>query len=361
MRAYVLTDPKLAPLAHDFVWLAVDTDKDENAAFVARHPNRVWPTLYVIDPSSEEAVMRWEGTATAPELVSLLAGGARGEDAFREASRLHARGDLAGAEQAYAVAMKTFDANQPRAVEAYVSLLSARKEHALCASTAASAGPSLPPGTSRAAVLATGLACARDGKRDADVARLYEAAERAAREADGATAADDRSALFEELVETKKERGDAAGAKELARAWAAFLEAEAARATTPSARAVFDPHRLSAYLAMGEPERAVAMLAKSEADLPGDYNPPARLARAFLEMKRLEEARAAIDRAAARVYGPRSLRVFALAADIAKERGDKAAERAALEQALARTTRAVLNDSQKKLRAALADRLGALR
>ena len=72
MRAFVLSDRALAPLANDFVWLAIDTEKPENAAFVAKYTNRVYPTLWVIDAARDEAVMRWEGTATAPELVDLL-------------------------------------------------------------------------------------------------------------------------------------------------------------------------------------------------------------------------------------------------------------------------------------------------
>ena len=87
---------------------------------------------------------------------------------------------------------------------------------------------------------------------------------------------------------------------------------------------------------------------------------PARLARAYLEARSLDRAREAIDRAAARVYGPRALRVLALAADVAKARGDLATERASLEQALARTRDAVLSPGQKKLRASLEQRLGAL-
>ena len=102
------------------------------------------------------------------------------------------------------------------------------------------------------------------------------------------------------------------------------------------------------------------MLSQSERAFPEDYNPPARLARVYLTMKRLDEANAAIERAAARVYGPRSLRVFGLAAEIAKARADTAGERRALEQALSRTSRAILNDNQKKLRAALAEQLRVL-
>ena len=366
MRAYVLTDSSLQVVAKDFVWLTIDTEKESNAPFVERFTNRVWPTLWVVDAEHETPTLRWEGTATAPELITLL-GTARAGTlpqaaemtmAFLRANQAAARGDVAEAERGYrtVVGHKDFF-ERARAVEALVGLLASKKDFAACAELALTEGPAMPPGTSRATLLATGLSCARDGKRDGDVKKLADAAERAATDPDPRTLADDRSALFEELVETKKDQGDDAGAKATAQTWAAFLEGEAARAPTKQARAVFDPHRLSAYLAAGEPQRAIAMLEQSERDFPTDYNPPARLARAYLTMKQLDQARAAIDRASSRVYGPRSLRVFGLAADIAKARGDAAAERTALEQALSHTAGAVLNDNQKKLRAELEKRL----
>lgn len=369
MRAYVLTDPSLAPLAYDFVWLSIDTEKESNGPFVGRFTNRVWPTLWVIDGEHEATTLRWEGTATAPELLTLLGtvrdggkgGAAEATMAFLRANQAAARGEAGEAEEGYRAVLATPAAaafvERPRAVEALVGLLATRKDHGGCTDLVLAEAPNMPPGTSRATVLAMGLACARDAKRDADVRTLAAAAERAAVDPDPRTMADDRSALFEELVETKKEQGDAAGAKATAETWAAFLEREAARAPTRQARAVFDPHRLSAYLAAGQPERAVPMLVESERDFPDDYNPPARLARAYLTAGRLDDAKAAVERAGARVYGPRSLRVFLLAADIAKARGDRAGERAALEQALARTTTAVLNDNQKRLRADLEKRL----
>ena len=369
MRSFVLTDPALAPLANDFVWLTVDTEKDSNAVFAGRFTNHVWPTLWVIDPERESPVLRWEGTATAPELVTLLAtvkeGAREGASeltiAFLRANQAASRGEVAEAERAYRVLASRRDfSERARAVEALIGLLSSKKDHAACAELAIREAPQLAPGTSRATLLATGLSCARDGKRASELRTLAEAAERAVSDPDPRTIADDRSALFEELVETRKEQGDEAGAKATARKWASFLEQSAAGAPTMEAKAVFDPHRLSAYLAAGEPERAIPMLTESERAFPEDYNPPARLARAYLTMKRLDDAHAAIERAAGRVYGPRSLRVFGLAAEIAKARSDVPGERSALEQALSRTAHVVMSDSQKKLRADLADRLRAL-
>ncbi|HSO38817.1 MAG TPA: thioredoxin family protein, partial [Labilithrix sp.] len=168
MRAYVLTDPSLAPLAKDFVWLTIDTEKDDNAPFVTRFTNRVWPTLWVVDPAREAALLRWEGTATAPELVSLLAtvragaseGGAGAAVAFLKANQAAARGELAEAEKGYRDVLAVKDApDRARAVEALAGLLAGRKDHAACTELAVAESPSLPPGTSRATVLALGLSC----------------------------------------------------------------------------------------------------------------------------------------------------------------------------------------------------------
>ncbi|AKU98659.1 Chromosome partition protein smc [Labilithrix luteola] len=371
MRAFVLTDPSLAPLANDYVWLTIDTEKDENGAFVSRFPNDVWPTLWVIDPAREHASLKWGGTATADELRELLASTkgegsegaqrAEGMAAFRRGNEAASKGEVAEAERQFRASLAVPSHPQrARAVEALVSLLSSRDDFGACADLAASESASLPSGTSRATVLATGLSCATEGKRTALVASLSDACLRAASDPDPHAAADDRSGLYEAVVEAKKASGDAAGAKAVAQTWAAFLEREAVRAPTKQARAVFDPHRLSAYIALGDPERAVPMLQESERDFPEDYNPPARLARAYFEMKRWGDAKAASDRASAKVYGPRALRVFVLAADVAKAQGDVAGERKALENGLVRTERSVLNDKQKKLRASLADRLAAL-
>ena len=81
-------------------------------------------------------------------------------------------------------------------------------------------------------------------------------------------------------------------------------------------RDVFDAHRTEAYLALGQPERAIPVLKASAAAFPRDYNPPARLARAYLAANRLPEARAEIDRALRLVYGPRRKRLESLERDI---------------------------------------------
>ena len=123
--------------------------------------------------------------------------------------------------------------------------------------------------------------------------------------------------------------------RQTAEEWAAFLERAAAAAATPEQRTVFDSHRLSACLQLGQPERAVAFLQASERDLPDDYNPPARLALAYRAMERWDDALAASDRALAKAYGPRRLSILQTRADIYMGKGDKEAARRTLQDAVA--------------------------
>ena len=96
-------------------------------------------------------------------------------------------------------------------------------------------------------------------------------------------------------IHARDDAQDAAGKRQLAGEWIALLESAARQAPTAQARAVFDSHRLSAYLEIGEPQRALAMLEASERDFPGDYNPPARLAVAYRALKDYPLALAASD------------------------------------------------------------------
>ncbi|MEZ5314083.1 MAG: hypothetical protein R2862_10765 [Thermoanaerobaculia bacterium] len=121
----------------------------------------------------------------------------------------------------------------------------------------------------------------------------------------------------------------------MVREWIALLDGAAAKAGTPAACAVFDSHRLSAYLEAGEPERAVPMLEASERDFPRDYNPPARLAIAYRAMKKPDLALKAADRALELAYGPRRLGILRNRAKILEDKGDRKGARATLAAAIA--------------------------
>src|SRR5688500_15589348 len=74
LKSTVLQDERLRSLADGFVWLSIDTELPKNAAFVAKYPIELWPTLLVIDPARETPVLRWLGTVSVEQLAALLTG-----------------------------------------------------------------------------------------------------------------------------------------------------------------------------------------------------------------------------------------------------------------------------------------------
>lgn len=315
MRAFTFRDAKVRAHAGDFTWASIDTEKPENAAWVASHPMHSWPTLYVVDPEGDHIVLEWANSATADELVALLAG-AR--------SSMHRPNGVvlpAGA----------------ATLEAKLDGLVGEKKLAECAATAERELPSIPLGGGRATT--TALRCAMEvpeATREPALGHLIERARTVVANDAEPILADDRSDLYESIVDALDAEKRAPEAKQVATGWAAYLEAEAQRASDPVARIVFDAHRLTAYMKLGEPERAVPMLEQSARDFPRDYNPPARLARAYLTMKRYDEALDAIGRALALVYGPRTLGVYSLKANILEAKGDRAGAAAALNEAVSK-------------------------
>ena len=92
---------------------------------------------------------------------------------------------------------------------------------------------------------------------------------------------------------------------------------------------------MTAYLELGQPEKAVAMLQQSAKDLPGDYNPQNRLARAYAAMKQWDAALAASQKAASLATGRAKLRVLSARAALMQDKGDGPAASAAYEEAIA--------------------------
>ncbi len=348
MRAYVLPDPRLAKLAGRFVWLDVNTEQPRNAGFVDRFPIEFWPTLLAIDPATEQVVLRWVGTATAKEIERLALDAERAVKARRVskagealalADRLMGERRHAWAATAYREALalggKSWDRHE-RAAEALVQALSFDHDAKACAAAAREVLPALPPGASAARAAATGLGCARDLEDDGERAAALDAIEPVARRSLAAPGvlADDRSWLYDELSAAREARGDARGAKELARRWLAFLEGEAKRAPTPLARSAFDAQRLQAALRAGEPRRVLPALLASERDLPDEFVPPTNLGVLYLKLGRPRDALAAAGRALARAEGPRRIRVLVLEAESEEALGERPAARATLERAL---------------------------
>jgi tetratricopeptide (TPR) repeat protein len=348
MRAYVLTDARLAKLAGRFVRLDIDTEKPRNAPFVERFPIDAWPTLLAIDPATEQVILRWAGTATAAQVEQLALDAERALRAVRasRAAEALARADRLLGERRHAEAAAAYrDALQAggrgwerreRAAEALVQATGFSGDAPACAAAAREVLPSLAPGAAAARVAAIGLGCARELEDEAARAAAFAALEPRAREILSAAGvlADDRSWLYDELAQARALHGDDAGAQALARRWLAFLEGEAKRARTPLARSAFDGPRLQAAIRAGEPARVLPALLASERDLPDEFVPPTNLGVLYLELGRPKDALAAADRALARAEGPRRIRVLVLKAQAQDAGGDRAGARATLERAL---------------------------
>lgn len=350
MRAYVFTDKALTRQAGRFVWLAIDTEKAANAPFRTKYTVEAWPSFFIVDPATETPVLRWMGGATVPQLQKILDDGARTyagkggalDEELARADKLYGGAKNAEAAKAYRDVLAHAPAKWPdygRATESLLFSLQRVHDDEGCAKTARDAYPKLKGTPSSANVAASGLGCALSlppthPERAALVAEMIRASNEVLADKKTKIAADDRSAVYETLVGERDGAKDEAGKKKIAGEWAKFLEGEAARAKTADSRAVFDPHRLGAYIEMGAPERAVPMLQASERDLPDDYNPPARLAIAYKEMKKWDDALAASDRALAKVYGPRSLTVLRTRGQIYAGKGDAAAAKKTVVDAL---------------------------
>ena len=350
MKAYVFTDAALAKHAGRFVWLEVDTDQPRNADFLEKYPVESWPTFFILDPREEKALVRFAGSATVPQLEKLFEdgerayrGGAQGPEALlARGDALYGEGKSAEAADVLSQALAEAPADWSRRSRALESLLVAQygaKRHEACARTALAELPKVPPSASWANAAGLGLMCGlKVPPETAGAKALLAALEEKGRQAlspEISMPADDRSGVYELLVEAREQSGDTPGAKALAGQWLTFLDAEAARAPTPEARTVFDSHRMLAALVLGDPMRAVPALEQSEKDLPGDYNPPARLANLYRQLGRLDDALAASTRALEKLQGGRRLRVLSERADIYLARGERDAAVRTLEEAIA--------------------------
>ena len=351
MRAYVYTDKSLERYAGRFVWLSVNTESAKNASFLKRYPIPALPTVLVLDAKRDTVALRYVGGANVQQVRTMLEDAektyrARGMSAadtlLAKADRLAAEGKHNEAAKEFEAAMASAPKGWPRygrTSESLLFSLSMADRSERCALRALEIYPKVRGNVSSANVAATGLSCAmalpkEHGKRREWATTLEKHTREVFASKKIVLADDDRSGLYMILIEARDEAGDDDAVAKLKSEWSSFLEGAAARATSPEQRTVYDSHRLSAYIDLGTPEKAIPMLEQSERDFPDDYNPPARLAYAYKAMKEYDKALAASDRALARVYGPRKLSVLSVRADILVAKGDTKAAKETIMQAI---------------------------
>jgi thiol-disulfide isomerase/thioredoxin/predicted negative regulator of RcsB-dependent stress response len=346
MRHFVFTDPALDGLAKRAVFVAIDTDKDKNKQVVAALKPQAWPTFMALDPKDETLIAELVGSAVAPEFsafveqaVQALADKRAGKDttlvtlthADQEGTMGHAKEAIAGYEKALATALTP----QARGRIAYslVNALSAAHDEAKCRKVALAEAAKIPGTYFEAALYDSAIDCSDGGKalstaeRDSVRTHLQQAV------AGTLYTTDDKSDLYGALAELAESAGDKAGATKLENDRLAMLEDAAAHAPNKAAARTFDAHRAELYIDLGRPDDAIKLLQQSEKDAPQDYNPPARLARAYFVKGDLAQAKVAIARAKKLVYGPRSAVIYLLDGDILAKAGDKPGAHAAYVQA----------------------------
>lgn len=352
MRAYVFTDDRLHRQAGRFVWLAINSEKANNAPFLKRYPVPALPSFFVIDPKSEEIAVRWIGGATMPQLLGVLDDGDRAvngtatkspaDQAMAKADRAFAEEKYTDAAPAYREALAAAPAGWPSRARAMESLLYSLSEADSNDAVLAIADKAIPEfaGTPTAVSIAgsglsSAMALPKEDPRSRPLSDRYEAEViKLLKDPSITISNDDRSSYMSMLMDARSAANDSVGAHQRAEEWSAFLDQAAAKAKTAQERMVYDPHRLSAYIEVGHPEKAVPMLQQSERDYPDDYNPPARLAIAYLNMKRWDDGLAASDRAMAKAYGPRKIRFYMNRSDLLVGKGDVDGARKVLEEAV---------------------------
>jgi thioredoxin-like negative regulator of GroEL len=346
MQAYVLTDKSLERQAGRFVWLSINTENAKNADFLGKYRISALPTMFVLDRTGQNVMLRHVGSATVPQLGKMLddvrRSGGDAEAALAAADKLAAQGNQEDAAKLYASALDKAPkgwSKRGRTAEALILALATSGQDEACATRARDLYSSMKGTVSGANVAVTGLGCAaeldeKNPKRAALIAALEPPSREALANAKLALTADDRSGIYLTLASAREAAGDKDGARKLTEEMVADLEKAAREAKTPQQRAVYDSFRLSAYIELGTPEKAIPMLEQSQRDFPDDYNPPSRLAVAYRAMKKYDEALTASDRALALVYGPRKITVLRARADILTAKGDKEGARQAIADAI---------------------------
>jgi thiol-disulfide isomerase/thioredoxin len=350
MRSTVLRDPALAADKDKFVFLALDTDREQNAAPLAKLAISAWPTFYVL--GDDEAVLaRFVGSASLAQFEELLdaaAIAAKGAPEARSAAHLlSAERALAikeyqSAEEELAAALEHAPVAWSRRPELLGSLILTkyrRHDYSGCLDVA----DKYLDVTGNAAVasdfLVTAMFCADKLEHPvapapppaADVrARIHALRERAADRWKGLLAdktaplsIDDRSDAMASLREDLEALGKKGEARRVAEEQRALLDDAAAKAPDAMAAMTYNWPRAEVYVYLGRPLDLVPALEKSVKDLPGQYDPPARLGWIYLEAGKLAEAATWTDKALALVYGPRKGRLLAQRAEIATAAGDK--------------------------------------
>ena len=365
MKHVVLTNPALAPWVDRFVWLAVDTDRPQNAGVVGKYPPRAWPTFLVVG-HDETVQAQLVGSASVDEFARFLK---RGRLGFDKAKTLSSRADLlrqadrASLQKDWDTALRVYtnllNQGQLGSLQADVlvkriAVFYAQKAWDACVQDGLTHLSDMTH--VRSVKLADFVAYAHYCGNQANPA-LAKRFRQIASAPDGALlsllsdaaaplTADDRSdglRIVRDMLDKlgRREQGAAIAQRQLALLTEAIKGAPSAEeAMTYNWPLVEVAHRLKQH------EAVKPLVQASMTQLPKAYDPPYRMAWLLHKAGQHDAALAPATKARALVYGPRKARVETLIADIHQARGDVQAQREAL-QAVVATYRA-LPEGQKR-------------
>ena len=343
MQSEVFTDKSFEAEDNNFVFVALDTDRDQNAAAVAKYPPSAWPTFYVIGHDGQ-VLSRFIGAASVAQFHAFLdtglaaaKGGVEGAAAHLLAADRHmAAKQYADAERELLGALTDAPAEWPRKPDALVTLVTAlrkQNKHADCLALVEKSMNDTGNTASASDFLASAMDCANElEKKEPDRVKQFRdkaVAKWQALLADpkAPLSVDDRSDAMMYQREALAALGKPDEAKALAEKQRALLDDTAAKASSPMVAMTYNWPRAEVYAYLGKPLELVPALEKSAADLPKEYDPRARLGWIYLKGDKLAEAAKWTDEALKLVYGPRKIRVLTQRAEIAAKQGDKAGEK----------------------------------
>jgi thioredoxin-like negative regulator of GroEL len=340
MQNFVLTAENLPNRADRFVWLAIDTEREQNASLLEHLPVSVWPTFYVVDPSAGTPPAihgRWLGAASAEQFArfldesdrsAVLAGRDRANDTSPEAAlaqgdALAAGGDLVAAAAAYATALQRAPADwsrRPETLVAQITALYKAKDYRACLDLGRAHEADTGLSASAVDFAAYALECADETPsgspgvaelRRALVARLTPLCERGSAE----LSPDDRADACAKLASARGSLDDTAGARRATLERLAVLESAAA-GKPPEIALTHDWARTDALIALGRADEALALASQRERELPNNYNPPHYRAKSLKALGRWQEGLDALERALSLAYGPRRIGLLTLKVDL---------------------------------------------
>jgi thiol-disulfide isomerase/thioredoxin len=355
MQTTVFVDPSFAAKASQFVFAALDADREVNARAVGKYATTAMPTFYVID-NDEQVLARFVGAATVKQFQDFIDAGARAakggiaaaDARLQSAERALAVKDFATADAELTAAIAAAPPGWPRRAEAVAALQSTKKKRGDIIACIEISNANLEQVGRTATATnfwATAIECAGLAAGAGSVApevldvksvqdRAITLLESVCTDPGSDLSVDDRAEALGYLRDAQKARGNKDAATATAEKLRALLDDAWAQAPTPFARMAHIWPRAEVYAWLERPLDLVAEYEKLSTELPAEYDPPARLGWLFLKAGKHAEAAVWTDQALALVYGPRKARLYNQRAEIAAAAGDKRTEKKMREDAV---------------------------